>query len=158
MGKNKKPKKVYKPKLKHVPSIINSLLTFKPFEEALQKIIDTGYAEIDDFDNLIYHDLHGKRHSFESDLKIYGTFVLKRASEINLVIDFSPFETLIETLKNKEPIDEENIEEVIKLSNFSRVLVAKTPPADVLRIMATIRAEINAQKCKVVSNSDTVNN
>ena len=81
MGKNKKPKKAYKPKTVFVPSIFNSMLTFEPIEQALKRIVETGTMMLDEHDIPIYMDLTGNRQSIESGLKTYKLLIKQHSTE-----------------------------------------------------------------------------
>ena len=75
MAKNKKPKKKYKPREVFYPQIMTRVNSFGPFEEALEKLIETQEVELDENDQYIYRHPDGGIRAFESDLYLYARFI-----------------------------------------------------------------------------------
>lgn len=151
MAKTKKPKKKYRPREVYIPSILNAHFTFGPFEEALEKIIETGEIEIDDAGIMVYKDIYGKNQSFESGLKIYIKFISIYTEHIDLNLDTKPFEVLKRALEEGTVIDEENIDDVMLCFKKCRELVAVTPPAIMTKLMAYVRAQMNQEKTEALA-------
>ena len=101
MAKNKKPKKKYKPKEVYYPQIMTRVNSFGPFEDALQKLIDTGEVELDENDHYIYRHTDGSIRAFESDLYLYARFVEIRSETKGYQVDTTPLWKLRESMLAK---------------------------------------------------------
>ena len=114
MAKNKKPRKKYTPRDVYYPQIMTRVNSFGPFEEALQKLVDTGEVELDQDDNYIYRHTDGSIRAFESDLYLYARFAEIHGETKGYQVDTTPLWKLRESvnypvLKDracKSPIDQ----------------------------------------------------
>lgn len=101
MAKNKKTRKKYKPREVFYPQIMTRVNSFHPFEEALNKLIETEEVELDENDHYIYRHPDGSIRAFESDLYLYARFVEIYAESKGKNINTQPLWTLRDSLLNK---------------------------------------------------------
>lgn len=101
MAKNKKTRKKYKPREVFYPQIMTRVNSFHPFEEALNKLIETEEVELDENDHYIYRHPDGSIRAFESDLYLYARFVEIYAESKGRNINTQPLWILRDSLLNK---------------------------------------------------------
>lgn len=101
MPKNKKPRKKYVPRDVYHPQLLNRVNSFGPFEDALQKLIDTGEVELDENDHYIYRHTDGSVRAFESDLYLYARFAEIFADRKGILVDTAALWKLRESMLAK---------------------------------------------------------
>ena len=101
MPKNKKPRKKYTPRDVYHPQLMNRVNSFGPFEDALQKLIDTGEVELNENDHYIYRHTDGSVRAFESDLYLYARYAEIYGDRKGIVVDTVPLWKLRESMLAK---------------------------------------------------------
>lgn len=147
MAKEKiKKKKKYVPRMISLPKLIVAIQAFAPLEKALDAIIKNEFVEVDSNGVYIYFTEAGEPHSLEKGLYVYTRLVEIYGIRNNKRFDLSPLWGLRETILNKEPFDEEEIEAAKKTLDLCRQVVCKIPHSETRDILATVRTNLALEK------------
>ena len=143
MAKNKKPKKKYKPKEVYYPQIMTRVNSFGQFEEALQKLVNTGEVELDQDDNYIYRHTDGSIRAFESDLYLYARFVEIRSETKGYQVDITPLWKLRESMLAKGDLCLSEILGMQSTLEICKQILTTIKPTESRDILNILRQEIN---------------
>lgn len=147
MAKSKKPKKKYTPKPVYYPNIVNQLNSFTPFEDALQRLLETGEAEVDDFGSLTYKTSAGVVQSFESTLRVYIQVAELCAKRKNLTtLNLRPLSLLQNRMFERKGFDEEEIEQAKDTLKVTRMLLSRMHTLEIRDILQTVKVSIALDK------------
>ena len=138
MPKNKKPRKKYVPRDIYHPQLMNRVNSFGPFEDALQKLIDTGEVELDENDHYIYRHTDGSIRAFESDLYLYARFVEIRSETKGYQVDTTPLWKLRESMLAKGDLCLSEIlgmQETLEVCKRILTTIKSTESRDILNIL-----------------------
>ena len=138
MAKNKKPKKKYKPKEVYYPQIMTRVNSFGPFEDALQKLIDTGEVELDENDHYIYRHTDGSVRAFESDLYLYARYAEIYGDRKGIVVNTTPLWKLRESMLAKGDLCLSEIlgmQETLEVCKRILTTLKSTESRDILNIL-----------------------
>ena len=142
MAKNKKPKKKYKPKEVYYPQIMTRVNSFGQFEEALQKLVNTGEVELDQDDNYIYRHTDGSIRAFESDLYLYARFVEIRSETKGYQVDTTPLWKLRESLLAKGDLCLSEIKDMQKVLEICKQILTTIKSVESREILNLLKQEI----------------
>lgn len=146
MPGNKKAKKKYTPKPVYFPNIVNSMFAFDPLVEALDRLIEYGEIQQDDFDNYVYTNPANEEESFVAGLEIYYDVTKLVAERLNKEIDVSPLAQLREEMEAKEGFDEDTILNAAECLKLCKVILANAPTLTVREITLQIADKRRSEK------------
>jgi hypothetical protein len=154
MGKSSKPKKKYTPRQVRAPSLITSMNSFEPFEKALNKLLDTGECETDQFGTLIYKDPSGVTQAFAFTVKTYIEIIDIYCKKHNLIYDLKPLHLLQNSLYEAIGFDEEEIDKAKVVLQTCKDIINKIKPTELMKILESIRIQIGLEKVSPESLKD----
>ena len=141
-SKSKKPKKKYKPRAVYYPGIINFQNSFKPFEDALNRILVTGEGNVDENNCLYYVDQGGVKHTFIGTLNIYLQLLEFYTKEKEIKFNLDPLYRLQNRIFEAILFDEEEIEGISEAVDLARRIVSFIGGTEMTSIMNVIRKNI----------------
>ncbi len=142
MPKNKKPRKKYTPRDVYHPQLMNRVNSFGPFEDALQKLIDTGEVELDENDHYIYRHTDGSVRAFESDLYLYARFVEIFTKGKTTQVDTGPLWKLRESLLAKGDLLLSEIVGIKDTVSICKDILIKIKAIESRKIIEILKEEI----------------
>ncbi len=143
MSKPKKPKKKYVPRAIMIPRLISTTDNFDSMEKALNQIVETGEAEVDEVGFYIYKDNAGGTLSFESNLRIWASFLdIWKSRASGRVVDTAPLWKLQAVFEQHLPIDEELVDEVLVNMGVYGKIVKPMPSAEARDIMLSVKVSM----------------
>ena len=142
MAKNKKPRKKYTPRDVYYPQIMTRVNSFGPFEEALQKLVDTGEVELDQDDNYIYRHTDGSIRAFESDLYLYARFAEIHSETKGSQVDTTPLWKLRESMLAKGDLCFSEILGMQSTLEICKQILATIKPTESREILNLLKQEI----------------
>ena len=151
MAKSKKSKK-HTPRKLVIPRLITATANFDAMEKALLKIVETGEVEVDEVGFYVYRDFSGVMMSFEANLRVTAMFLeiwMSRSPERS--IPLASLWALHTTFNERQPIDEEAIDEVRQFLATYGQIVKKMSFTEAKDIMASVKiklAQDRLEKCK----------
>ncbi len=154
MASNKKPKKKYVPKDIRYPSLVTQINSFAPFEQALDKLLETGEAQVDHAGLLIYQNAKGEDQSFVSTLKLYIEIITIYCNRHNITYDFKPLTVFQNRMFESLGFDEEEIQAAKVSINIAKQIVIKIKPDELFSILNTVRIGLNIEKNTQISLKD----
>ena len=143
MPKTKKPRKKYVPRDIYHPQILNSVNSFGPFEDALQKLVDTGEVELDENDHYIYRHADGSIRAFESDLYLYARFAEIHGENKGFTVNTEPLWKLRESMLAKGDLCLSEILGMQKSLEVCKRILTTIKPTESRDILNILRQEIN---------------
>ena len=154
MASNKKPKKKYVPRDIRYPSLVTQINSFGPFEQALDKLLETGEAQVDKSGLLIYQNAQGEDQSFVSTLKLYLEIITVYCARNNITYYFNPMITLQNRMFESLGFDEEEFDAAKPSIAHAKQIIMKIKPAELFSILNTVRIGLNIEKNTEVSLKD----
>ena len=142
MPKNKKPRKKYVPRDVYHPQLMNRVNSFGPFEDALQKLIDTGEVELDENDHYIYRHTDGSVRAFESDLYLYARYAEIFADRKGIVVDTTPLWKLRDSMLAKGDLCLSEILVIQSTLEICKQIITTIKPTESREILNLLRQEI----------------
>ena len=142
MAKNKKPKKKYKPREVFYPQIMTRVNSFGPFEEALEKLIETQEVELDENGQYIYRHTDGSIRAFESDLYLYARFAEIHGENKGFIVDTTPLWKLRESLLAKGDLCLSEILGMQSTLEICKQILATIKPTESREILNLLKQEI----------------
>lgn len=146
MGKSSKPKKKYMPKPIRYPSLVTQINSFYPFEQALDRLLNTGEIETDNIGVYIFKDGAGINQSFVSTLKVYIEIIEIYAQRNHLIINTRPLHVLQNRMFEARGFDEEEIIEAKETLNVCKEIICKINSKELLDILGTVRISMKLEK------------
>ena len=154
MAKTKKPKKKYVPRQIRYPSLVTQMNSFGPFEKALDELLETGTATVDESGLLVFKDGAGQNQSFVSTLKIYIDIITIYCARNNIQYDIKPLTILQNRMFEALGFDEEEIDEARKCLALCKEIIVKIKPTTLLDILDTVRIGLNFETATTISLKD----
>ena len=142
MAKNKKPKKKYKPREVFYPQIMTRVNSFGPFEEALEKLIETQEVELDENGQYIYRHPDGSIRAFESDLYLYARFIEIFAERQQTKVDTGSLWKLRDSLLAKGDLLLSEIVGVKDTVSICKDILTKIKAIESRKIIEILKEEI----------------
>lgn len=146
MGKSNKPKKKYTPKPIRYPSLVTQINSFYPFEQALDRLLNTGEIETDAIGLYIFKDGAGINQSFVSTLKVYIEIIEIYAQRNHLTINTRPLHILQNRMFEARGFDEEEIIKARETLNVCKEIICKINSKELLDILGTVRISMKLEK------------
>lgn len=154
MAKSSKPKKKYTPKLIRYPSIVTQQNSFVPFEQALNKLLETGESSVDEYGTLIFKDPTGVIQSFSATVKTYIEIIDIYCKRNNISFNLKPIHVLHNRLFEAIGFDEEEVEEAKLALEACKEIIRKIKPTELFSILDSIRIQIGLEKVSPESLKD----
>ena len=154
MASNKKPKKKYIPKDIRYPSLVTQINSFDPFEKALDKLLNTGEAQVDKSGLLIYQNAQGEDQSFVSTLKLYLEIISVYCTRNNITYDIQPLVILQNRMFESLGFDEEEVDAAKVSIGHAKQIIVKIKPAELFSILNTVRIGLNIETNTKISLKD----
>ena len=142
MPKNKKPRKKYTPRDIYHPQLMNRVNSFGPFEDALQKLIDTGEVELDENDHYIYRHTDGSVRAFESDLYLYARYAEIYGDRKGAIVDTTPLWKLRDSMLAKGDLCLSEILGIQSTLEICKQILTNIKATESREILGLIRQEI----------------
>lgn len=146
MGKSNKPKKKYTPKPIRYPSLVTQINSFYPFEQALDRLLNTGEIETDSVGLYIFKDGSGVNQSFVSSLKVYIEVIEIYCNRHNLTFNTKPLHVLQNRMFEARGFDEEEIIEARKALDICKQIICKINPKVLMDILNSVRISMKMEK------------
>ena len=143
MAKNKKPRKKYTPRDVYYPQLLTRVNSFGPFEDALQKLVETGEVELDENDQYIYRHTDGTIRAFESDLYLYARFVEIHGENKGFTVDTTPLWKLRESMLAKGDLCLSEILDMQKTLEVCKHILTSIKPTESREILDILKKEIS---------------
>lgn len=147
-------KKKHNPIPVRYPSLVTQLNSFIPFENALNKLIETGEANCDDDGTLVFKDGAGVTQSFTSSIKVYIEIITLYCKQNNIVYDTHPLTILQNRMFEGIGFDEDEIDKARKCLNDCKQLVMRIKPSVLLSYLNTVKISIAFEKNSECSLKD----
>lgn len=141
-------KKRYRPGkiIARPPVLVNSFVLYRPFEEALKRVIETGQAEVDEHGITIYRDVSGKPMSYWHTLQQYIRILEMWSGKTGRPFDTKPLKDLLDQLKDLKVLDEETAEITLDALIKAQQIFATIPQSELLKMTAVVRMEFRERK------------
>lgn len=146
MGKSSKPKKKYTPKPIRYPSLVTQINSFYPFEQALDRLLNTGEIETDSVGLYIFKDGSGVNQSFVSSLKVYIEVIEIYCNRHKLTFNTKPLHVLQNRMFEARGFDEEEIIEARKTLDICKQIICKIKPSELMDILNSVRISMKFEK------------
>jgi hypothetical protein len=154
MATTKKPNKKYVPKLVRYPSLVTQHNSFGPFESALDRLLDTGESEMDEYFILTYKDGTGNNQSYFYTLETYIKVSEIYASRAKLTYDFSSLRVLQNRVFDALVIDEEEVLRGKEALKICKKIISSIPYSLLKDIITTIRTSTAISKVTATSTRE----
>lgn len=139
MAANKKPKKKYVPRDVFYPKLITQIHSFKPFEDALQKLLDTGECDSDQNGTLIYFDGLRKPQAFDASIKTYIDIIRIHGVRTGNAYKLRPLNILHNRLFEGISFSETEIKAAKECLEVCKQIICKIPRKEFFDIIQSIR-------------------
>ena len=143
MPKNKKPRKKYIHRDVYYPQLLTRVNSFGPFEDSLQKLVETGEVELDENDQYIYRHTDGTIRAFESDLYLYARFVEIHGENKGFTVDTTPLWKLRESMLAKGDLCLSEILDMQKTLEVCKHILTSIKPTESREILGILKKEIS---------------